>query len=298
LTQARCAACGGGRLKQHFQVAGAAGAEGLIPTTDRFGTALSDIVRCLDCGHMQLEQLPSEAELSEAYAGAESTDYLEEEPGQRHTAGVLLDQIEPYVASGRMLDLGCWAGFLLDEARLRGWQTLGIEPSLFASNFARERFGLDVRTTDLFEAELEPRSYDAVVMGDVIEHLPDPGRALDHIASLVAPRAVLHLTLPDAGSLVARSLRSRWWSVIPTHVQYFTRRSLRTLLGRHGWEVVELTTAPKAFTVDYYLGRLGGYSPPVSRALRGIARRTGFDGRMWAPDFHDRMAAVVRRRDA
>lgn len=53
-----CAACGETELEPHLRVAGDMGDQGLIPTTDRFGTALSDIVRCRACGHMQLEHFP------------------------------------------------------------------------------------------------------------------------------------------------------------------------------------------------------------------------------------------------
>jgi SAM-dependent methyltransferase len=243
---------------------------------------------------MQLAGFPAESTLAAAYAEAESADYIEEERGQRTTARESLARIECYRAPGRLLDLGCWVGFLLDEARNRGWDTMGLEPSEFASSFARERFGLDVRTTDLFSAELDRRCFDAVVLGDVIEHLRDPGGALDHIAGLSRPDAVLYLALPDAGSRVARAMGRRWWSVLPTHVQYFTRRSLATLLARHGWRVLELGTAPKAFTVRYYLGRLGGYWPPLARGMTAGAEAIGVADRIWAPDFRDRMYAVAR----
>jgi SAM-dependent methyltransferase len=244
---------------------------------------------------MQLAELPPEALLVEEYAQARSDDYLDEELGQRATAREALDRIERHVAGGRLLDLGCWVGFLLDEARSRGWDTVGVEPSGFAAAFAREHLGLDVRTEELFSAALEPGSFDAVVLGDVIEHLPDPGRALDHVASLMSPHGVLYLALPDAGSRLARLLGARWWSVIPTHVQYFTRSSLQTLLSRHGFQALELATAPKAFTVRYYLDRAGGYSETLAHALVRLAERVGVAERLWAPDFRDRMAAVASR---
>ena len=129
-----------------------------------------------------------------------------------------------------------------------------------------------MRTGDLFATELPLGHFDAIVMGDVIEHLPRPGEALDRMAELLRPGGVVWMALPDAGSLVARGMRARWWSVIPTHVQYFTRRSLRTLLERHGWTVLEIATAPKAFSVRYYLERIGGYSPALARALVRGAR--------------------------
>ena len=278
----------------HLKVAGQADAAGLIPSSSQFGTALSDIVRCTACGHMQLAVPPSEAGLTEAYGQAESDDYVEEELGQRTTARQALERIERHRGPGRLLDVGCWVGFLLDEARERGWATVGVEPSAFASAFARERLGLEVRPGDLFTASLEPGSFDAIVLGDVIEHLPDPGRALERIASLMAPGAVLYLALPDAGSRIARLLGPRWWSVIPTHVQYFTRASLGKLLTRHGWELLELATAPKAFTIRYYASRVAGYSESAGRALVVLTERAGVADRLWAPDFRDRMAALAR----
>jgi SAM-dependent methyltransferase len=288
-------ACGGDRLDPHLRVAGSAGRDGLIPTTDRFGTALADVVRCASCGHMQLERMPAEAALEQAYAEAASGDYVEEEAGQRATARRVLERVECEVRPGRLLDLGCWVGFLLAEARERGWEGVGVEPSQFASSYARDRLGLDVRTDDLFTAALDAHAFGAVVLGDVIEHLPRPADALERAAELLAPGGVLALMLPDAGSRLARTMGARWWSVIPTHVHYFTRASMRELLRRHGFTPVEMATQPKAFSVEYYLSRIGGYSRPVGDALVRAASAAGVAQRMWAPDFRDRMLVIARR---
>jgi SAM-dependent methyltransferase len=297
-----CATCGASGLVPHLKVAGDAGPDGLIPTTGKFGTALADIVRCQNCGHRQVDPMPDEGVLEGAYATAVSHDYVEEEAGQRETARRALERIEHHLqpdgtngaAVRRLLDLGCWVGFLLAEADARGWDATGVEPSLFASAYARDRLGLDVRTGDLLTTPLPREHYNAIVMGDVIEHLPRPANALERMAALLRPGGIVWMALPDAGSFVARGLRARWWSVIPTHVQFFTRASIRTLLERQGWTVLEITTAPKAFSVRYYLERVGGYSPALARGLVRGARAAGFADRMWAPDFRDRMAVIAR----
>jgi SAM-dependent methyltransferase len=246
---------------------------------------------------MQVDPTPDDALLARAYAAAASDDYVQEEAGQRETARRALARIEAHAPrTGELLDLGCWVGFLLAEARARGWGTLGVEPSRFGSTYARETLGLEVITGDLFGTELPAHSFDAVAMGDVIEHLPDPGRALHRVGELLAPGGVLWLALPDAGSRVARVMGRRWWSVLPTHLQYFTRASIGTLLARSGFELLELGTAPKAFTVRYYLGRIGGYSEALARGLIKTATRGGVADRMWAPDFGDRMAVIARAR--
>jgi SAM-dependent methyltransferase len=279
-------------MRAYLRVAGDAGAPGLIPTTDRFGVALGDFLRCDECGHLQLASMP--ADLSSAVADAASDDYEAEEEGQRATARVELARVERFVPSGRrLLDFGCWVGFLASEASARGWEVVGVEPSRWAAERARSR-GVEV----VDEADLPAGAFSVVTMGDVIEHLPDPGATLDRVAAWLEPGGMVWMATPDAGSRVARVLGRRWWSVIPTHLHLFTRLGMRRLLERHGYEVLWMRSSPKAFSVAYYLGRVGGYSPVVGRALVSLARLAGVADRQWAPDFRDRFAVVARRASA
>jgi SAM-dependent methyltransferase len=265
------------------------------PNTKDYGRALSDIGRCDSCGHMQLIQMPSDVILGEVYGDAADVEYVDEEEGQRATAREILGRLEEHVPPGRLLDLGCWVGFLMSEATKRGWTATGVEPSGWASTYAREQLGLNVLNDDLMTAPLPDASFDAVVLGDVIEHLPEPSEGLQRIATLLAPGGALVLMLPDAGSRLARIMGKRWWSVLPTHVQYFTRESLTALLKREGWKVVEVRTAPKIFTVGYYLSRLGGYSKGVEKVLLGTAKAVRLADRPWGPDFRDRMLVIAVR---
>jgi SAM-dependent methyltransferase len=289
-----CSVCGAGSLRLALRVASELDERGLIPTTDAFGQALDDIVECEACGHRQLARMPSEDELLKLYIGARAVHYVEEARGQGVTARASLEQIERHVRPGRFLDLGCWVGFMLVEARGRGWEVTGVEPSEFAAAFAREHFNLDIREQDLFSADLPRDAFDAIVLGDVIEHLTDPLAALEHIATLLAPGGVLYMTIPDSGSRLARAMGARWWGVIPTHVQYFSRRSISMLLRRAGYDPLEITTAPKTFSIRYYAWRLSGYSRPLATALTKVLELIGVADGLWTPDFHDRMAVVAR----
>jgi SAM-dependent methyltransferase len=246
---------------------------------------------------MQVAAFPPEPALEAAYEEVSESAYLDEEDGQRATAARALARIERHSSDGRgvLLDLGCWVGFLLSEAERRGWEAWGVEPSAFAAEFARDRMGLRVVQATLEGADLPESHFDAVVLGDVIEHLPDPGAALRRITRLLAPQGVLYLALPDAGSVAAQLLGSRWWSVIPTHVQYFTRASIARLLARHSYVVEWMGSAPKAFTVRYYLERLEGYTKPLAGAAVATAERAGLAERIVWPNLRDRMAVVARR---
>ena len=185
---------------------------------------------------------------------------------------------------------------MLVEARGRGWDVTGVEPSEFAAAYARDHFNLDVLEQDLLTRRPARGRFDAIVLGDVIEHLTDPLAALQHIATLLAPgRRPLH----DAAGLRAAASRgrmgARWWASSRRTSSTSRGTRCRCCSSRAGYEVLEITTAPKTFTIRYYAWRLGGYSPALARS--GRRRRSqliGFADGLWTPDFRDRMAVVAR----
>ena len=129
--------------------------------------------------------------------------YLGEEGGRRATAARLLDLIAAQVGGGRLLDVGCGHGLLLDEARSRGYETVGLELSRSAARHAREALGLDVREAPV-EDFADDEGFDVVVLADVLEHLDDPVAAVQRCAGLLRSGGVLCVVTPDPSSVTAR----------------------------------------------------------------------------------------------
>jgi hypothetical protein len=132
-------------------------------------------------------------------------------------------------------------------------------------------------------------------MCDVLEHLRDPGDAIELLKGLVEPSGLLYLTVPDAGSVVARLLGRRWWSILPMHMQYFTRSSIRRLLEDRGFVVEEIRSHAKVFSARYYAERLHGYSPMLGRLIVKVMDASGLGSRLVAPDLFDRMQVIASR---
>jgi SAM-dependent methyltransferase len=295
-----CPVCGGGEYRALYPAPetgteGGVDAEAFRPSAERFGRALGDIVECLSCGHGSLLEQPPVDAVAAAYAAAEDPVSLREEEGQARTADRALAEIEQLTRPGRVCDVGCWTGSFLVAARERGWDAVGVEPSAWASARARAR-GVDVRTADLDDHGQPLHSCRLVVLADVLEHLPDPGHALGVAHDLLEPGGVLYVTVPDAGSRLARLLGRRWWSVLPMHLQYFTRPSLTRLVGTSSFEVRSVRTHAKAFTARYYAERIGGYSPSLEQAAVKTLEALNVADHLVAPDLHDRMALLAVRR--
>jgi 2-polyprenyl-3-methyl-5-hydroxy-6-metoxy-1,4-benzoquinol methylase len=262
------------------------------PSADRYGETVGTVLRCLDCGHASLAETPTDEVLAAAYSDAADPVSLDEEAGQLETAIRGLKRLETILPPGRLVDIGCWTGSFVAAAAQRGWQASGVEPSTWAVERAQER-ALDVRVGDLGSSGVDPGSMRCVVMCDVIEHLLDVSGAVAAVAEMLEPGGALYLTTPDAGGRVAKVMGQRWWSILPMHVQYFTRHSMRRLLENHGLRVAEVSSHPKVFSAAYYAQRLGGYSPRLARTVVRASQRLRVDQKLIAPDFHDRMQVIA-----
>jgi SAM-dependent methyltransferase len=248
-------------------------AEGFSPTCHRTGEH-GDLFRCRECGTVQQPSLPGGVELHDLYRSMEDDAYLAEEEGRRITARGLLDLIGRYVPAGRLLEVGCGHGLLLDEARRRGYEASGVELSASAAGYARDVLGLDVREEPL-EAIDGGERYAAIVMADVIEHLEDPLEALDRCRDLLAPGGVLCIVTPDPSSATARLAGSRWWGYLPAHTYLLPRLTLRELLGVRGLVVSDDVPLVRTFSAGYWIGGLAERGGPLGSALSGMRRALG-----------------------
>jgi SAM-dependent methyltransferase len=263
-----CGICGG-PLKLLYNGSGLeASALAFSPTNHRPGE-YGDLYRCERCGTVAQPSLPSGEALLELYRQMRDEHYLDEEPGRRATARRLLHQIGRLAPSGRLLDVGCGHGLLLDEARKLGYQTEGLELSEDAAAYARDRLGLTVQSKTL--AALEGR-YNVIVLADVIEHLDDPVKAIDRCARLLEPGGVLCLVTPDPGSRTAQIAGAGWWGYLPAHTYLLPRRTLRELLQRCGLDVVADVGLVRTFTLRYWMAGLAERGGAVGKTVDTLRR--------------------------
>jgi len=149
----------------------------------------------------------------------------------------VVDRLEELVSCARgkvVLDVGCTG--TLSEA-LRGvasrYHGLNNTPVQNSDNF--ESFHL----IDLDRAIEVPTiaGLDLIIAGEIIEHLSNPGHFLDLLKIYARP---IIITTPNAFSAVAAwHIRSGIENVNREHVAWYSYHTLKTLIERHGYKVIE-----------------------------------------------------------
>jgi SAM-dependent methyltransferase len=133
----------------------------------------------------------------------------------------------------------------LSEAKNAGHDVYGVDPSRYAINSARQRFGIDTIVEGTLQS-IDPASIpqlDVFVMLASIEHLQDPAGALRFAREHLRPGGVLFLSTGVWGSFNQRIAGTTWGIILPkAHLYYFSKRTLRMALEKAGFEVVRLDT--------------------------------------------------------
>ncbi|MBI4436840.1 MAG: class I SAM-dependent methyltransferase [Candidatus Omnitrophica bacterium] len=250
---------------------------------------------CCHCGIVFVHPFPPSEAVKPLYERMEDPEYLKEERERRAMAERGLAFIGKYQQKGCLLDVGCFTGFLLDEAQKRGWKVMGIEPSRWAGRIAEETFHLNVVGGTLEEASLPEASFEVVTLVDALEHLQNPRETLLETRRILKEEGVLYLTTPDVESLVARLLRNRWWGFRPEHLIYFSRRSLSHLLTNVGFSILAQRSFQRTFTIESVLRRLKEVSPFFSRVLRPVGALPGVGPLRISVNFFDQIELIARK---
>jgi SAM-dependent methyltransferase len=226
------------------------------------------IVRCKPCDTAFHPAQPSVQHLREFYSdryftsgGFESyPDYLKDEPVHRKQAQYHLDQIRKLgIRPGHVLDVGCAAGFFLDEARRAGWATSGCDISDYATRHARDVLKLDVRPVSLLETDFAPASFDVITLFSVMAHLPQPHDVAARLHSLLKPGGYVLLETSNRDAVVPRLFGRHWhlWSP-PSVLFFYNRASLQRVFAENKWRLVRFSPTWKWISLRHGLSRLEG----------------------------------------
>ena len=226
-----CPACGTGALL----------AWRTVPASDPALPGDYELARCTACGTARtLAPAPGAAHEQGAYGGGAPRGSALAAPllrafDRRRLAFLARAGARP---PGRLLDVGAGRGRFVAQARVAGWDAVGIEPSLRGVRGAFAS-GIELQQAGVEDADVAAGSLDAVSLWHVLEHLDDPGGALERIAGWLRPGGVLVVGVPNLGSVQALLGSGGWFHLdVPRHRTHFTVDGLHALLRRHGLEPV------------------------------------------------------------
>jgi len=256
IDHAVCPLCGGGLAPLFGKTAGA---------------RTYAIVRCTACRFAFVNPTPSHRFIVDFYAHAGHGDYAlptaaavlaaeRDDPNTVIDAARIVGNLKAMTRGRSLLDVGCGYGLFALEARRQGFDIDAIEIAATERAIAGELLGFTPRAETL-EAFAPGRTYDAIILSQVLEHAREPMQWLERVHALLAPGGVAAIALPNFASIFTDVLKARDPYVTPpAHLNYFGAGNLAQAAARCGLTVIKsetVTRLPKRAFTRRFGGRAG-----------------------------------------
>jgi len=203
------------------------------------------VLKCNKCGLARTYPVPYEGNITTYESPEWALDAIETATRRnryifRSISSEMLKEVEREKKDGRLLDVGCGVGNLLDLARNNDWDTYGVELSETYCDYTNS-IGLKVVNSTLTDAGFEEGFFDAISMIHVLEHIPEPLELLNEARRVLKQDGVLVVDTPDIGTITARLQKEHYISLDPDcHIWQFTPATLKELIARAGFKPIRV----------------------------------------------------------
>jgi 2-polyprenyl-3-methyl-5-hydroxy-6-metoxy-1,4-benzoquinol methylase len=180
------------------------------------------------------------------------------------------------VRGGRLLEIGSGLGHLVGQLE-DSFKTYGMDLNHWAvkeSKFVIEKTAL--QTASAQEIPFADGAFDVIIIKHIVEHLPDPEKAVTELGRVTAPGGVLILATPNLDSLLKPWKGEKWIGYQdPTHISLQPPSTWLDWIIRSGftlkrvfadgfWDVPYVPVLPRQIQ-KLLFGSLGGF-----QAITGV----------------------------
>jgi 2-polyprenyl-3-methyl-5-hydroxy-6-metoxy-1,4-benzoquinol methylase len=242
-----------GKLEQTQTACPVCGGAGIDQFTVKHGLRID---RCDGCGFRFTNPPPTTEQLRIFYNSEAKT--LENNVFEATRATRLpiferrVELINHHVGGGTLLDVGGAIGIFVDALMRARAPFKASVVDLNADAIARLRAsypGVETHHEDVFDHR---GTYDIVTLWDTIEHLRDINGLASHLLSLLKPGGYLFVSTPNIDSFEHWVGQDRHPQIVPlAHLNYFSPATLKMLLERHGFAIVDIVTPNGNFDIAY-----------------------------------------------
>lgn len=231
-------------------------------------------VRCQSCGLVYQNPQPVFADLKKRYQAEYFAYELQNEENffKLMCLGLkdigFTDDYFAHASKKTFLDIGCATGKLLAAMAEKGYSVQGVEICADSALYGVTERRVPIFIGQLKEANFPDDFFYFVHFSHLIEHVPDPYQFLVEVNRILDPQGFAIITTPNIESLQANLFKTAWRSAIPDHLFLFSKRTLRALLKKAGFEVLRIIT---------WGGLAQGAGPHwLKKPLDSMAKRLGF----------------------
>ena len=211
----------------------------------------SNLIKCKSCGGFffinHLDEYAMENYYKKTYSHVHR-EQLHNDLKQKYESGFFTAKIQDFLnflneskierqnrgEKIKIVDFGSSYGYLLEAAKDKSLEPLGIEFDDVVSEFNESNLGIPMTNID----KLQDSTIDIIYSSHTIEHLTDPYSILEIFHKKLKKGGIVIITCPCFSDKITQSDVLRLYDfVFPEHLSYFTLDSMKSMLENIGYSV-------------------------------------------------------------
>ncbi|MBX2933007.1 MAG: class I SAM-dependent methyltransferase [Ferruginibacter sp.] len=234
------------------------------------------IKECTHCGHRFTQLKEMEGHLDKVYSDEYFFGGKDGYPGYLLEKDLLLKSginyakiISKYTKPGKLLDVGCAAGFIMKGFEQSGWDCYGVEPNNTMAEYGRKELNLTIQTGSLEDYTTDIK-FDLVNLIQVVGSLYDPDKSLSIINSLLNKDGLVLVESWNMKSIAARIAGKYWHEYCPPSViTWFSDKTLSQMFEYYGFQLHSKGRPVKKININHGLSLVGESTPnlPLKKPL-------------------------------
>jgi 2-polyprenyl-3-methyl-5-hydroxy-6-metoxy-1,4-benzoquinol methylase len=182
-------------------------------------------------------------------------EYVKHRKGHNQRSMEILHEIlKLKPAKGKLLEIGCAAGFFLDTARDMGWCAEGVEPEAINAEYAIKQLNLKVKISPIESVDYPENHFDVIVALNVLSHLSNPLEFFNKVKVMLKNDGFFVFETGNKGAMKSKKnaeIFGEHW-LTPEHLYHFSEYSLALLLKKVGFRAKSLS---RTHIVDHLLSK-------------------------------------------
>ena len=210
-----------------------------------------EIFACNDCSLRFTQDVPDAESIGDYYKSENYISHTNTSKGfinqlyqsvrsktMKQKAAIITNQTGKQ--KGALLDIGCGTGTFLHTMQQTGWDVTGLEPDADARKNALDLYGIHAKQPDeLFS--LPEKSFDAITMWHVLEHVHTLQEYVEQIKKLLKPGGKIIVAVPNYTSKDEKIYQQYWAAYdVPRHLYHFSPKAMKTLMELHQLKVAKM----------------------------------------------------------
>lgn len=211
----------------------------LVINTDNTFLPVKLWMKCNDCGNLFAYNFPikSMSLINGHYTKNENESFIQPQHSMR-VFGDILNRCKEYSNGRSYLEVGIGLGEMMAAALEMGFDVDAVEICREDCERIYSVLGVNIMLGDFLDIDISKR-YDVIIMGDVLEHMLHPEKAIKKALSLLNEDGVLWVSTPNYNSGFTRMMKFNdpMWNQ-KNHYTYFSYETILPLIERYGGTVM------------------------------------------------------------